>query len=303
MSNETPISTPGSATARPSHPRRRFLSRTLGLGAGAFGLATAGSPHLALASGVNDAAILNFALNLEYLEAEYYAYAVTGMGIEALGIGTSGSGVLGPITIKANPQVPFAIPAVQQYATEIATDEQRHVTDIRGTLAVFGIQPVARPAIDLLNSFNVLAQAAGLGTSFDPFASDLNFLLGAYIFEDVGVSAYHGAAALIKNKDILSAAAGILGIEAYHAGLVRTFLYAEGQGTTTQAISDVRKALGGSTDYGVSAGPNGTSSVVLSDASAIAISRTTREVLNIVYGGVNAASGLFFPNGLNGVIR
>jgi Ferritin-like domain len=285
-----------------SHPRRRFLTRMLGVGAGAFGATMAGIPRTAHAGVVNDADILNFALNLEYLEAEYYTFAVTGMSIEALGIGTSGRGRPGPVTIKADPQVPFAIPAIADYANEVAKDEQAHVTDERSLLMALGHEPVARPAVDLLHSFNTLAQAAGLGASFDPFASDLNFLLGAYIFEDVGVSAYHGAAALIHNKNVLTAAAGILGIEAYHAGLIRTVLFNLHQGMTTQAISNVRLALGGATDYGVAAGPNGTSSIVLSDSSSIAISRTTRQVLNIVYGAVDAANGLFFPNGLNGHI-
>ena len=84
------------------------------------------------------------ALNLEYLEAEYYTFAVTGMSIEALGIATTGMGTQGPITIKSNPKVPFAIPAVQQYATEIATDEQNHVVDIRTTLGQLGVPPAAR---------------------------------------------------------------------------------------------------------------------------------------------------------------
>jgi Ferritin-like domain len=42
---------------------------------------------------------------------------------------------------------------------------------------------------------------------------------------DVGVTAYNGAIALIKDPKVLAAAAGIASVEAYHAGTVRQYLH------------------------------------------------------------------------------
>ena len=284
--------------------RRGFLRDTsaAGLLMGALATATgvAAVSGSAYAQGITDADILNFALNLEYLEAEFYQFAVSGASIEALGVATtgisSGAGNPGPITIKANPKVPFVTPAIAQYAAEIAQDELAHVQFLRAGL---GGSAVARPAIDLLNSFNALAQAAGLGSSFDPFADENSFLLGAYIFEDVGVTAYRGAAPLLQNKTILSAAAGILGTEAYHASEIRTLLYMRGFAAATQAISSVRAALSGSADdQGIA--PAGTANIVPTDANGVVFARATRQVLNIVYGAQNATAGVFYPLGMNG---
>jgi hypothetical protein len=251
------------------------------------------------AAGIGDPEILNFALNLEYLEAEFYLRAAFGSGLGAGQIG--GRGAAGGV--RGGRKVPFRTRAFREYAEEIANDERAHVIFIRKAL---GGAAVARPAIDLDRAFTAAARAAGLigpGQRFDAFANETNFLLAAYLFEDVGVTAYKGAARLITSKDVLEAAAGILAVEAYHAGEIRTILYSLGLFGPAQAISDARDALdgGGDKDQGVRRG--GKANIIPTNGSGLAFSRGTGEVLNIVYLGGSANGFGFFPNRLNGAIR
>jgi hypothetical protein len=295
--------------------RREFFKTAIGAAAvaGAGGALTfAGSAGAQ--SAPTDADVLNFALNLEYLEAEFYNVAVFGTTLTVAQ--TSGTGTPGIAT--GGRKVVFTDPVVAQYAKEIAQDEVAHVNFLRAQL---GASAVAQPAIDIgvtpTSAFSNAARAAGLigpGDAFDVYATDENFLLGAYIFEDVGVTAYKGAAPLITNKTYLEAAAGILAVEAYHAALIRTVLYAKGVATpslrtSADAISDARDSLDGTSDLDQGISPTGSGATTMSnivplDANGLAFSRTTGQVLNIVYLNKNAVGmGGFFPAGVNGSIK
>jgi len=257
-------------------------------------------------TGPTDNDILNFALNLEFLEAQFYTLATTGMTIDQVGLSTkSGGGTAGgAVTVKANPKVTFTTPLLQQLAAEITQDEQNHVKFLQAAL---GANAIAQPKIDLMNSFNALASAAGLGSTFDPFASETNFLLGAFIFEDVGVTAYQGAAGLITSKTYLDKAVGIHNVEAYHAAAIRTRIFQAGSAaqSASQAIARTRATLDGTGNDDIGVGvTNGAATIVDNDANGMTYARTTTQVLSIVYGGGAAGTGgAFFPSGMNGTIK
>ena len=297
--------------------RRRFLA-----GAGAVGAVGAAT----LLTGCNDSSssatptptptptqvdildndILNFALNLEYLEAEFYLRAATGSGLPAsLLLGGDGA-VTGGGLIKGN--VPTAISA---YLNAVAQDELNHVAALQATIKANSGTPVPRPAIDF-TAFAALGTLATIPTTFDPTVDYLSFLLGAFVFEDVGVTAYNGAAPAISSTSILDAAAGIAAVEAYHAAEIRTLIAgmasasgasAEAMGTLTNAnlISALRGKVGGGMETALSIN----SIVAAKSTTSVGFARTTSQVLSIVYANNTAgtASGGFFPSGLNGSIK
>jgi Ferritin-like domain/TAT (twin-arginine translocation) pathway signal sequence len=74
-----------------------------------------------------DADILNFALNLEYLEAQFYLYAATGKGLattDTTGGSASGFTTAGTVTLGNAAAIPALLPAQQQIVNEIAYEEQ-----------------------------------------------------------------------------------------------------------------------------------------------------------------------------------
>jgi Ferritin-like domain len=128
------------------------------------------------ASAGGDVGILNFALTLEYLEADFYAEAKRRAGA---------SGEL------------------KSLIGLLAMDEQQHVEALTASVKKLGGKPVAKP------EFNF------------PYDSTAGFLKLAQTFEDTGVSAYNGAGPMIKSKEVLAAAGGIVQVEARHAAAIR----------------------------------------------------------------------------------
>ncbi len=182
---------------------------------GAMGAAVA-VPSLALSgagSAPSDEDIFNFALNLEFLEAEYYLRGTTGKGLDDADAGSR------PGPVHGGKMVPWKNQDLHDFMLEVAANELAHVRYYR---KVLGKSAVSRPEIDIAGGFAAAAKAAGLGSDFDPFASEMNFFLGGVLMEDVGITAYNGAAPLIKSKVFLQAAAGILAVEAHHMGMARS---------------------------------------------------------------------------------
>ena len=245
--------------------RKEILERVVGGTVVGAMLSVVGTvPALVNAKGVSDTDILNFALNLEYLEAEFYNYAVNGKGIDQQGVTLTGTGTLGPT--QGGAQVSLSDPMMFAVAQQLAYDELSHVQLLRSAL---GKDAIAKPAINLA--------ALELG-----FRSPAEFLTLARAFEDTGMSAYGGAAPLITSKDVLGTAARILAAEAQHTGALRLLVAQNRVPTKPLDANDIIPPPSGSQFFSV-------------DKNALATIRTPEQVLAIVKP--------FFPSGLNGAIK
>ncbi len=262
-------------------PNRRSFLKTLGAasaGVAAMSLASASPAKAATATEVE---VLQFALNLEYLEAEFYTYSVSGVGIEHYGFQVNGS------ANGANPTtggtttggkiVSFPVQLSYDVAYQIANDERQHVTLLREALG--DAYTIAKPNINL----NALSLMTG---NINDFARQ------ARIFEDIGVSAYSGAAGLLSTPAVITYAARILAAEAQHTAAVRFQISYYNVSTAALDGADIIPPPSG-TKYSV---------LSLNPTNGLCATRTPGEVLYLAFGGPNLSSGAFFPTGVNGAI-
>ena len=227
--------------------------------------------------------VLNFALNLEYFEANYYSYIVTGSGIPASMMGTS------PGTVSGGAKVSFQYSSIANIAANLMTEEVQHVQDLITTItAVFGATaPISMPDINL-------APNPALAVN-----SDATFVAVSRAIEATGVSAYAGGAQyLVSNTTALTYAAQILDTEAQHEGALRQacIYFPSGTAVASPAVDALDMPPTPSQIFNTG-NTNGLNPV-----------RTISQVLDIVYApgspapAAGTAKGGYFPSGFKGNI-
>jgi hypothetical protein len=222
--------------------------------------------------------VLNFALNLEYLEANFYLYVTTGAGLTSAqnGSGVAVQGAPGKLGLDTN---------TLHIAQGLAQDEVNHIADLRSAISSLGGTPIAQPLINLAAN--------------GPITTQVQFVSTARQFTAVGGSAYIGSAQfLVSNAAILTTASQILGAEGQHAGAVNSLCVL--QNITSPAVD------------AIDIPPSATNYFTATSGNALSPARTTSQVLGIVYGKSTPATttpaagitlGGFFPNGFNGNIK
>jgi hypothetical protein len=276
--------------------RRKFMG---GLSGAAALVASAGFLHVPKAFAQSTAAapsvadVLNFALNLEYLEANLYSIVTTGNPVSSTLLGTSSptiAGSPGKLTLDARTLALFQA---------LAQDEINHINLLRTALTGMGATPISAPPINYAAKGAITTQAQLLATTRQ--------------FTAIGNSAYAGAAQfLVSAPSVLQTAAQILGAEGQHLGSVNyqciTQNVTASFTTTTTAHIDALDVPPSPTQYFTVAVPPGTATL----PAGIPPYRTPQQVLGAVYGvstpttttpTAGVTSGGFLPSGANGNVK
>jgi Ferritin-like domain len=263
---------------------RRSVLKKLGIAAAAAGVATVtgtGTRILEAQSPLVMTDLLQFTLNLEYLESEFYTMATQGVTIDQLGVPIDGQGSAGPTVGGRAVHFQSLRLFSREIAIELAANERAHVMLFRNTLQQLGVTPVAKPAINLEPT----------GREFN---DEIEFVIAARRFEELGSSLGAGAAAnpLINTTPFIATLGRLIGVEAQHAGNLRLQIAELGIPIMPIDGADI-------VPYPT---PGGQAFSV--NSNGLTATRTPGQVLYVAYGGqANAKSGGFFPNGVNGVIN
>ncbi|OAY70176.1 Desiccation-related protein PCC13-62 [Ananas comosus] len=272
-----------------------------------------GGVHVALPE--SDVELLEFPLNLEYLEAEFFLWGALGHGLDVVAPNLTEGGP-SPVGARKAALDPLILDVVTQFAYQ----EVGHIRAIKKRVKGF-----PRPLLDLsaTNFAKTVNNALNreLNPPFDPYANGLNFLLASYLIPYVGLTGYVGANPKLKSARAKRLVAGLLAVESAQDTVIRTLLYERlltkvypydfTVAEFTNRASHLRNKLGksGVKDEGLVVPPvlgaegKIQGNIIAGDRYSTAYDRTPEEILSIVYASGNASvPGGFYPNGARGQI-
>ncbi|KAL5996071.1 hypothetical protein ACLOJK_026144 [Asimina triloba] len=258
---------------------------------------------------------VQFALNLEHLEADFFLFGALGYGLDKVEpeLASGGPPPLG--AQKANLDE-----VTKKIIEEFGYQEVGHLRAIKSTVGGF-----PRPLLDLSSHHfaAIFDNAFGhsLSPPFDPYANSINYLLASYVIPYVGLVAYVGTNPNINGYVSKRLLAGLLAVESGQDAVIRTLLYQRADELVkpynytvaefTERVSTLRNKLAecGVKDEGLlvslpfGAENKTTSNILSADPNSVAYSRTPAEILRVVYGsGDESKPGGFLPKGGSGKI-
>ncbi|KAJ7568507.1 hypothetical protein O6H91_01G035100 [Diphasiastrum complanatum] len=258
----------------------------------------------------------NFALNLEYLEAELFLWSAYGYGLDTIASNLTGGGPAPEGVQKAHLDE-FTYDLVAQ----LGRQEVGHIRAIRETLKEYAIP---RPQLDVSDKVWATAfdNAFGkkLNPPFNPYNNSLNYLIAIYAIPYVGLTGYVGANAHLSSayasRRLL---AGLLGVEAGQDAIIRTLLYQRKDQIVSpykykvSDFTDKFSALRNNLDKASSIDDLGLTlptspatvagNVLSADERSVSFSRTPEQILRVVYNTGDASKpGGFYPKGASGEI-
>ena len=276
--------------------RRRFLGGVTGavaLVAGAGFIEVPKALAQSAAPAIPD--VLNFALNLEFLEANLYSIVTTGSPISS-----TLSGTTSPTSMNSPGQITLDAPTTALFQA-LANDEEHHIADLQNAIIGLGATPITQPAINYGAKGTITTQAQLLATTRQ--------------FTALGNSAYAGSAQfLVSNGTVLGVAGQILGAEGSHLGAVNYQLISQNItaafNSNQAAFLDQMDLPPSPTQYFTVFIP-GVNDNTTTQPDGLAPYRTTSQDLGVVYGAstptayaaAGVTSGGFFPQGVNGNIK
>eukprot|EP01018_Ginkgo_biloba_P017432 Gb_32514 [translate_table: standard] len=262
-----------------------------------------------------DADLFDFALNIEYFEAEFFLGSLYEEGLDKFAPQLTGGGPPPRGLQKANLDS-----RTRDIVLQFALQEVGHIRIIRET-----VEGIPRPLLDLgVRAWaKFFDQAFGyhLNPPFNPYANSVNYVLAMYCIPYMGLTAYVGG-----NPNITSMAgrrlwAGLLGVESGQDAVIRYWLYERSNekvypysftvAEVTEKISNLRNCLGktGIVDEGVivpkELGAEGrvSGNILSADPNSLSYSRTPAQTLRVLYAtGNESIPGGFYPLGANGRI-